>query len=101
MAMCLRALHHFLPAGPLNPFYSLVSQIKSGELQGKKVDWGAWAANVSKSDIIKFITEAYAGNSWYEDPNLMPHLYQRLQEVLKIVQALPETERFPLVALEL
>jgi hypothetical protein len=92
---------YFPPAhGYAQPFRSLTSKIDTGELSGKQVDWGAWAANVSKGDIIKFITEAYAGNDWYEDPNVMPHLYEQLQAVLTIARALPDSERFALVAEE-
>jgi hypothetical protein len=38
-------------------FSLLVSKIRDGKYQGKQVDWGAFAANVSKGDILTFIDE--------------------------------------------
>src|SRR5262249_56196843 len=82
-------------------FRLLVAKIEHGKLPGKQVDWGAWAAIVSKNDIIAFIEEAYAGDRTYSDPNYMPHLYPKLHELLAVVGAFAEDERLALVASEL
>jgi len=86
---------------PRDAFSLLIGKIKDGKLPGKQVDWGAWAANVSKDDIIAFINEAYEGDRTYTDPNYWPHLYPKLQELFAAVHALPDNERFALTACEL
>jgi hypothetical protein len=82
-------------------FFQLIEKIEGGHLPGKQIDWGAWAAIVSKADIIAFINEAYQGDRTYSDPNYMPHLYPKLQELLGVVRELPDGERFAPVACEL
>jgi hypothetical protein len=89
----------FFPPGG-KPFYDLISKIKQGALLGQQVDWGAWAANVSKQDILDFIAATYQGDRTYSDPDYMPHLYPMLGKLLAFVEALPD-ERFALVASEL
>ena len=42
---------------PGGSFALLVGKIRDGKLPGKQIDWGAWAANVAKNDIIAFIDE--------------------------------------------
>lgn len=37
----------------------LIDKIKSGELPGKQIDWGAWAADVSKQQIFDFLDTVY------------------------------------------
>ena len=37
----------------------LIDKIESGELPGKQVDWGAWAANLSKQQILNFFNAVY------------------------------------------
>jgi hypothetical protein len=37
----------------------LIDKIESGELPGKQVDWGAWAANLSKQQILDFFNAVY------------------------------------------
>jgi hypothetical protein len=54
------------------------------------VDWGAFAANVSKSDILAFIEEVYAADPTYKTPDRAPHLYPKLQELLDVIHALPD-----------
>jgi hypothetical protein len=82
-------------------FSLLVRRIREGKLQGKQVDWGAFAANVSKSDILAFIDEVYAADPTYKTPDHSPHLYPKLQELLDVIHALPDDERFALVAKEI
>ena len=81
-------------------FWLLKGKIDRGEFSGKQVDWGAWAALVSKQQIREFIEETYRGQSWYTNSSPMPHLYKRKQELAAIVQALPEDGQFVLVASE-
>jgi hypothetical protein len=46
------------------PFSQLIDRISSGRFQGKQVDWGGWAAKVTKQEILDFIAEVYRGNEW-------------------------------------
>jgi hypothetical protein len=54
----------FFPPSHARSFRDLRSKIHSGERE------------CSKTDIIKFITETYAGDRWYQEPTLMPHLHR-------------------------
>jgi len=79
----------FPPSGAYGgAFWVLIDKIRRGEFTGKKVDWGAWAAQVSKQQIRDFIEEPYRGNDWYTDPTLMPHLYQKKQALSAFVESL-------------
>lgn len=92
---------YFPPHGGGVPFFRLIEKISNGEFTGKQVDWGGWAAKVSKKDILDFITEVYRDNKWYSDPKLMPHLYAEMQTLIAYVHSLPEDGFFALVAEEL
>jgi hypothetical protein len=83
------------------PFSRLIKKISDGEIPGRQVDWGAWAAKVSKRDILDFIDEVYHDDQWYSDPKLMPHLYENMQRLLAYVRSLPDDGFFALVACEL
>jgi len=93
--------------GPLFPpnlgksFRCLVGKIKDGQLSGKQVDWGAWAATVSKREILTFVEETYRGDRSYSDPDYMPHLFPQMRLLLDFVHSLPDDGRFALVATEL
>jgi hypothetical protein len=86
---------------PSAPFYKLKEMISSGKFPGKQVDWGGWAARVSKQDILDFVAEAYRGNTYYTDPNAMPHLYQDMQTLMSYIHALPDDRSYALAATEL
>jgi hypothetical protein len=93
-------LSPFFPPAIGRPFSALIAKIKSQELEGKQIDWGAWAALVSRQQILDFIDEQYRGDRTYSDPAYAPHLYPALGQLRALVAALPD-ERFALVALEL
>jgi len=84
-----------------SPFRRLIKKISDGDFPGKQVDWGGWAAKVSKRDILEFIDETYRGDRTYCDPKRMPHLYERMQSLLAYVHSLPDDGFFALVASEL
>ena len=83
------------------PFFQLISRITDGRLPGKQVDWGGWVAKASKTEILNFIAEVYRDDDWYTDRKAMPHLYDRFQELLSYVRALPDGGFYALVASEL
>ena len=78
---------------PERPFYRLIRKIERQEFAGKQVDWGAWAANVSKPEIMNFIGECYS------EAELESAAFTRLIELRAAVAALPD-ERFALIAEE-
>jgi hypothetical protein len=79
----------------------LFQKIQRGEYSGKQVDWGAWAARVSKQQILDFIEETYRDHNLYTDATLMPHLYAQMKESMGLVNLLPEDGYFALVATKL
>ncbi|MBV9633778.1 MAG: hypothetical protein JOZ40_04040 [Methylobacteriaceae bacterium] len=83
-------------SGSRRPFPSLVAKIQRGELSGKQVDWGAWAASVSKQDIVDFIVETYRDDPLYGSFDKVPGI----EDVLAFIHALPD-EHFALVACDL
>lgn len=50
----------FVPQGG-KLFDSLIKRIESGDLQGKKVDWGAWVAIMKKDQIAAIVTKHING----------------------------------------
>jgi hypothetical protein len=52
-------LSPFFPSSGGRAFSMLTDKVDSGQLPGKRVDWGAWAANVSKQQILDFFVEVY------------------------------------------
>ena len=71
----------------------MIKKIERQELAGKQVDWGAWAANVSKQEILDFIGE------FYSEAELASAAFTRLIDLNEAVAALPD-ERFALIAEE-
>jgi hypothetical protein len=92
---------HGIGSLPEYPFSQLIDRISSGKFQGKQVDWGGWAAKVTRREILDFIADVYGGDEWYTDPTVMPHLYERMQTLMEYVGSLPEDGTFALVATEL
>ncbi len=82
-------------------FGELIDRIESGVYEGKQTDWGAWVAKVSKQQILDFIEDSYAEDRNYTDPTYMPHLYEKMQELLRHVESLDDQKVYALVASEL
>jgi hypothetical protein len=85
----------FPPARPAPAFFSLLGKIKSGQFPSRQLDWGCWAAKVSKQDIVDFIDEVYSGKPASNDEWRL-----RLDELIAFVNALPD-EDFAMVAIEM
>lgn len=83
------------------PFSHLLAQIENGILLGKQVDWGAWAAKVSKVEILQFLSEAYPDEDWCKDINLGPNsdILER-QTLLVYLRELSDDRLYALVAVE-
>ena len=73
----------------------LIAKIESGELPGKQVDWGAWAANLSKQQILEFFDAVYVrGGTSFSGLTTLVH------DMREFIRALPEGH-YALVASEL
>jgi hypothetical protein len=71
-----------------HPHSLVITGIRDGWLKGRNVDSLTSAANVSKAEILAFIDRAYGDEETQR--KLMPHLYERYQELLSFAKALPE-----------
>ncbi len=91
-ALCPR----FPPSGgTYEPFRTVVELINSGALEGRQVDWGAWAAVVTKHGIMSLIDKLYGPDNAYCE---LQHLCEALVRLRTAVQLLPADGRFALVA---
>jgi hypothetical protein len=93
-----KAVSPLFPATGIGDFHRLAEKIHSGKYSGEKVDWGSYAARVSKKQIIEFFEETYRGNTWSKES--LPHLYDRLQDLKGCLYSLPDEGEFALVAIE-
>ncbi len=84
--------------GTYEPFRTVVNRIENNILKGKQVDWGAWAAVVTKQEIVALIDGLYGTDPAYSS---LEHLCEKLATVRAAVQALPDDGRYALVADEL
>jgi hypothetical protein len=91
----------FPPTGNPLPFDRLLDKIWKGEFPGRQVDWGAWAAKVTKRQILAFIPECYGDTNRGGNPKVMEHLYGAFEELMAYVRALPDDGSYALVAEEL
>jgi hypothetical protein len=91
----------FFPPNSPAAFFELLNRIRAGEVQGRQIDWGCWAAKMSKKEIIDFIDNVYASSPYLHEPraNLDLLWCQRLQELIAFVRALPD-DQFALIAIE-
>ena len=74
---------------PGGVFGELVGAIEEGRFEGRKVDWGAWVAAVTKEEIEAFVEERYGKR---ED--------DALRELRAYVASLRAGGRYALVAAE-
>jgi hypothetical protein len=85
-------------AGSPDPRSTVVEQIKTGEYHGRQVDWGAWAALVTKADIVALVEQLYGADPYLGYPE---HLRQPMDEFRSAVTALADNTRYALIADEL
>jgi hypothetical protein len=90
----------FFPPSHGRAFRMLIDKIESGELPGKQVDWGAWAANLSKQQIFDFLDAVYPTDPTNSDRALLSGLEPGVAEMRDFIRALPHG-RYALVASEL
>jgi hypothetical protein len=92
----------FFPPSSPAAFFELLDRIRSEEVQARRIDWGCWAAKMSKKKIIDFIEDVYADSPHLREPpatNSDLVWCQRLQELIAFVRRLPDDE-FAVIAIE-
>ncbi len=92
----------FFPPSSPTAFFELLNRIRSGEVQARQIDWGCWAAKMSKKNIIDFIDEVYTSSPYLrEQPATNSDLVwrNRLQELVAFVRGLPD-DQFAVIAIE-
>jgi hypothetical protein len=79
-----------------------LGKIRSGDVEARQIDWGCWAAKMSKTQIIEFIAEVYARSPYLpEQPAAESDRFwrQRFQELIAFVRDLPDGQ-FAVIAIE-
>lgn len=89
---------YFPPAPAKDPHGILTSGIISGRFKGEMVDWGGWAARMSKAEVLAFIEEVYGDGTALKE--WLPHLHKRFIKLKAFVNALPDDGHYALVANE-
>lgn len=77
-------------------YFKLKERIADGAYDGRKVDWGAWAARVTKKQIIEFIDEEYGESPFtgaYDG-----HLRKEYEALISFVKELSTDDEHYLVA---
>jgi len=72
---CPRRVGPFFPSAR-RLFYQIIQEIETGELAGKKVDWGGYVADVTGTDIALLVEEYYGDREDFINRSL-PHLQLR------------------------
>jgi hypothetical protein len=89
----------FFPSGH-TAFREVKRRIASGEYRGEQVDWGAWVARVSKSQLQALIHGMYDHDPTYGPKSTLPHIASQLTDLRSYVDGLQDGE-YALVACEL
>jgi hypothetical protein len=84
--------------GSYQPWSTVVARIREGIYHGKQVDWGAWAAIVTKPDIVALVDEMYGSAPATKHDG---HIAAFLVEIQATLDMLQDDGRFALVATEL
>ena len=69
-------------------------------LNSVQVDWGTYVVAVKKARLLKILEKWYGSHDWYTDPALMPHLYEKLEELKRFVDSLDDKKKYGLVGTE-
>lgn len=89
------------PHHPDLPGYGLWSivfnRMQDGTYPGQQVDWGAWAAKVSRADILALVEEFYPETFGY--PSYLSHFEKSLVEFRTLIASLAD-QHYILVAVE-
>lgn len=91
----------FFPPSSPAAFCELLDRIRSGEVYARQIEWGCWAAKMSKKKIIDFINDVYAESPYPAQATADFELIwrRRLEELLSFVHALPDND-FAVIAIQ-
>ncbi|MEX2461302.1 MAG: hypothetical protein WD469_08410 [Paenibacillaceae bacterium] len=76
----------FFPRGR-EIFRLMINKIETGELEGKRVDWGAWIARMLPYEMLTFVSEFYKDTT-------------EAQNIIRFIRQLEPNKRYALVASE-
>jgi hypothetical protein len=65
----------------------LVRRIRSGEYDGRQVDWGGFAARMNLDGVRRFTEEVFPVDFAFPAPPEFPHLYAHLEAQLRDLRA--------------
>ena len=89
----------FLPEGR-QAFFCLRDGIKSGTYRGRQVDWGSYAASMTRQEVEAFLKETHGAPGIYEKNCGLTHLADRMRELRAFVANLPESTELKVVVEE-
>jgi hypothetical protein len=83
-------------------FTEIRDRVTSGRFRGVQVDWGSWAARMTRDEVLAFIDEIYGPPGAYEAQNagVMEHLADKMRELRRYVAELPADGKFAVVCEE-
>ena len=87
----------FFPGGG---FRTIKERIASGEYEGKRTDWGAWVAKVTKQQIVEFVEYIHSGGIEFVPGGKYGYDWQvkAYQDLITFVDALDDEKQYYLVA---
>ena len=89
----------FFPTGSV-AFRELNKRISEGVYEGRRIDWGAWFAKVSKQQIKDFMSDMYDDGSCL-DRDYSDHIKKNYLELIAFVDELDDDGEYALTASEL
>ncbi len=83
---------------PMRLFFELKDRINKGHYTSKAIDWGTWAARVSKAQIVEFMQSMYGKDVMEENSEHTDSA--RMTELIVLVKNLDDRQTYALVARE-
>ncbi len=96
-AVVPRFISHAIPDS-YEAFFELKDRINKGHYTSKAIDWGTWAARVSKAQIVEFMQSMYGKDVMEENSEHTDSA--RMTELIVLVKNLDDRQTYALVARE-
>ena len=83
-------------------FFAICKGVESGRFRGVQVDWGSWAAHMTRTEIKQFMVKIYGPPGAYEarHAGVMEHLADKMRALRSFVSSLPADGKFAVVCEE-
>ncbi len=80
-------------------FFAIRDGVQSGRFEGVQVDWGSWAARMTRAEIEQFLEEIYGPAGEYEakEPE---HLAEKMRTLRRVVANLVPGRHYAVVCEE-